>query len=235
MTESEWLATDDFHGMGVALWQRGPVSRRKLLLFLHARCVRLQVLAPDERLVAALALFGQHPDVPLARRQVRRLADEVADWAAVDPTPPAKELDAAVGALRRVRRAPHFAWSLFPVRERDSRHLMHPHYYQPSVLAERPELPPALQAAWLRDLFGNPFAPCVVTPEQANAWLQADGGTAAGLLAAIAAAGRFADLPILADALEEGGCDAADLLGHLRGETPHVPGCWAIDLLTGQS
>jgi hypothetical protein len=39
----------------------------------------------------------------------------------------------------------------------------------------------------------------------------------------------------LADALEEAGCDSADLLGHLRGPGPHVRGCWAVDLILGKS
>jgi hypothetical protein len=41
----------------------------------------------------------------------------------------------------------------------------------------------------------------------------------------------FDRLPILADALEEAGCDNADVLDHLRGPGPHVRGCWALDLL----
>ena len=40
-------------------------------------------------------------------------------------------------------------------------------------------------------------------------------------------------LAILADALEEAGCDGC-ILAHLRGPGPHVRGCWAIDLLTGR-
>jgi hypothetical protein len=40
-------------------------------------------------------------------------------------------------------------------------------------------------------------------------------------------------LAVLADALEEAGCDNADLPVHLRGPGPHVRGCWALDLLLG--
>jgi hypothetical protein len=40
-------------------------------------------------------------------------------------------------------------------------------------------------------------------------------------------------LAVLADALEEAGCDEQDVLGHLRGPGPHVRGCWCVDLLTG--
>jgi hypothetical protein len=43
-----------------------------------------------------------------------------------------------------------------------------------------------------------------------------------------------ARLAVLADALEDAGCDQPDLLGHLRGPGPHVRGCWAVDLLLGK-
>jgi hypothetical protein len=45
----------------------------------------------------------------------------------------------------------------------------------------------------------------------------------------------FEQLPILADALEEAGCDNADILAHCRGPGPHVRGCWLVDLLLGKS
>jgi hypothetical protein len=41
-------------------------------------------------------------------------------------------------------------------------------------------------------------------------------------------------LTVLADALEEAGCDNADILGHLRGGGDHVRGCWAVDLVLGK-
>ena len=41
-------------------------------------------------------------------------------------------------------------------------------------------------------------------------------------------------LPVLADALEDAGCEDADLLGHLRGPGRHVRGCWALDLVLGK-
>ena len=44
----------------------------------------------------------------------------------------------------------------------------------------------------------------------------------------------FNRLPALADALEEAGCDNAELLDHLRGPGPHVRGCWAVDLVLGR-
>jgi hypothetical protein len=44
----------------------------------------------------------------------------------------------------------------------------------------------------------------------------------------------FDRLPILADALEEAGCDTADILAHCRGPGPHVRGCWVVDLILGK-
>ena len=41
-------------------------------------------------------------------------------------------------------------------------------------------------------------------------------------------------LPILADALEDAGCDSADILDHCRGPGPHVRGCWVVDLVLGK-
>jgi hypothetical protein len=42
-------------------------------------------------------------------------------------------------------------------------------------------------------------------------------------------------LLVLADALEEAGCDDTDILGHCWQPGPHVRGCWVVDVLTGRS
>lgn len=42
------------------------------------------------------------------------------------------------------------------------------------------------------------------------------------------------ELAILADALEDVGCDRASILEHLRSAGPHVRGCWAVDLILSQ-
>jgi hypothetical protein len=44
----------------------------------------------------------------------------------------------------------------------------------------------------------------------------------------------FQDMPILADALEDAGCDNADILAHCRRPGPHVRGCWVVDLILGK-
>ncbi len=42
-------------------------------------------------------------------------------------------------------------------------------------------------------------------------------------------------LPILADALEEAGCDSAAILEHCRGPGPHSHGCWVVGLILDKS
>jgi hypothetical protein len=41
----------------------------------------------------------------------------------------------------------------------------------------------------------------------------------------------FGAMPVLADALEEAGCDSPAVLDHCRGGGPHVRGCWVVDLV----
>jgi hypothetical protein len=40
-----------------------------------------------------------------------------------------------------------------------------------------------------------------------------------------------ARLAVLADALEEAGCDNTEMLAHLRSPGPHVRGCYVIDAI----
>jgi hypothetical protein len=88
--------------------------------------------------------------------------------------------------------------------------------------AERP-----VQSDLIRCIFGNPFRPITLSPT----WLTS---TAVALAQAIYTDRAFDRLPILADALEDAGCDDADLLSHCRGEGPHVRGCFVVDLLLGK-
>lgn len=82
-------------------------------------------------------------------------------------------------------------------------------------------------AAVLRCVFANPHRPSVFDPR----WRT---GNAIGLAEAIATSRAFDQLPILADALEEAGCDDVDLLAHARGDGPHSLGCRVVDAALGR-
>jgi hypothetical protein len=46
----------------------------------------------------------------------------------------------------------------------------------------------------------------------------------------------FAQMPILADALQDAGCNNADILSHCRDpQQVHVRGCWVVDGVLGKS
>jgi len=64
------------------------------------------------------------------------------------------------------------------------------------------------------------------------AWLTS---TVVSLAEGIYAERAFDRLPILADALQDAGCENTDVLDHCRGPGPHVRGCWVVDLVLGKA
>ncbi len=83
-------------------------------------------------------------------------------------------------------------------------------------------------AELIREVFGNPFRPVAFSPN----WRT---DTALTLARQMYDAREFSAAPILADALQDAGCDSDDLLNHLRDTSAtHVRGCWALDLVLGK-
>jgi hypothetical protein len=90
--------------------------------------------------------------------------------------------------------------------------------------------PPEQYERWrplLYDVFGNPFRPVAFSPE----WRT---NTVIALARQMHESRDFSAMPILADALQDAGCDNADILDHCRGPGPHVRGCWCVDLVLGR-
>ncbi|MBY0459037.1 MAG: hypothetical protein K2V38_17005 [Gemmataceae bacterium] len=81
----------------------------------------------------------------------------------------------------------------------------------------------------MRDVFGNPFRPAVeFLPE----WRT---DTAMSLAKGMYESRDFSAMPILADALQDAGCDNADVLTHCREANGiHGRGCWVVDLVLGK-
>jgi hypothetical protein len=82
----------------------------------------------------------------------------------------------------------------------------------------------ACQCNLFGDLVGNPFRPVTIHP----VWLTS---TVVSLAQSIYDNRRFEDMPILADGLEDAGCDNAEMLEHARSGGEHVRGGWLVDLL----
>ena len=76
-------------------------------------------------------------------------------------------------------------------------------------------------------MIGNPFRPATFSPE----WHT---DTAVSLSQQMCESRDFGAMPILADALQDAGCENAAILQHCRGPGPHVRGCWVVDLVLGK-
>src|SRR5438067_6971693 len=83
-------------------------------------------------------------------------------------------------------------------------------------------------AAFARDITGNPFRHVALDPS----WLTSD---VMALADGIYQERAFDRLPVLADALMDGGCGQDDILSHCRSDGPHVRGCWVVELVLGRS
>jgi hypothetical protein len=79
-----------------------------------------------------------------------------------------------------------------------------------------------------RDIFGNPFRPVAFSPE----WRTT---TAVAIAQGMYDSRDFGPMPLLADALQDAGCEAPEIIDHCRGPGPHVRGCWVVDGVLGKA
>jgi hypothetical protein len=225
MTEAEWLQSDDHLLMTDLVAER--MSLRKLRLARVAVCRRVEHHLVDERSRHALEVSEAHADglvsdevLAEARSQAKAAYESLlphhnTQWNAI--------LGAAVGVCCATGT------------ESDLR--MQADMIDIVLFAPKPppdSIPPELRAAnvaeaeLLRDVFGNPFRP---VPFDLG-WLTITVGALARLMYETR---DFSPMPILADALQDAGCECADILDHCRGPGPHVRGCWVVDLVLGKS
>jgi hypothetical protein len=81
------------------------------------------------------------------------------------------------------------------------------------------------QSALLREVVANPFRPVAFSPN----WRT---DTVITLARLMYESRDFSAMPILADAIQDAGCDSAELLEHCRdANAVHVRGCWVVDLV----
>jgi hypothetical protein len=253
MTESEWLMCDDPKSMvryligtdaprvqAVDVFPNCRTTDRKLRLFACACYHRISHVLPYPDAREGVATAERFADESASEDERQRVeahlfalvdaiegqwrASRGAERAALEPMYAALAL--ALQALWReapksAYYAPHTAqFHLGSITNPDAADTRDP-ANSPTGRAEA-----RAQCGLLREIVGNPFR-LAFDP----AWRT---DTAVSLARAMYEARDFSAMPILADALQDAGCDSEDVLNHCRQPGPHVRGCRVVDLVLGK-
>jgi hypothetical protein len=213
MTEAEWLASND--PQELLKYPKRELSRRKVRLFAVGCCARAIELFTDQRTRRLLDMTEQFTDGLVTKSELasasqasRGMIDGTRGWFTLPEHAALGLICAASTSREAVGRAIEAA------------------QYVAYALRELPRVSPG-NATLVREVFGNPFRPVPFN----QAWRTTD---LTRLANGIYAEKAFDRMPILADALQDAGCDNADILDHCRGPGPHVRGCWVVDLVLGR-
>jgi len=218
MTEQEWLECAEPQKMLDLL--RGKASDRKLRLFAVACCRRIQHLLEDERSLHAVAVAERFADSCAGEDERHRAAADASRARSRDRNDDALAAAYYTVSLNSPANHPDAEWGVAIEVVACVSGAITQRYSAEANVAER-----VFQSCLLRDIFG---AILFRHAPLDRAWLTP---TVVSLATAIYDERAFERLPILADALEESGCDQIDLLAHCRGPELHVRGCFAIDLV----
>ncbi len=227
MTEAEWLAASEVPPMLQFLGKRVGIRKRRL--FACACVRRIWDLLDDPRSQQAVEVGEEFADgkvdkeaVKVAQRKASAAARLVerkasiaarlvagASWTGADAASncvllSTEDISTAARAVTAGSQAGRTAAS-----ERES------------------------QAVLVRDIVGNPFRPINFNPAWRTATVVALAKASyenRTLPAGILERDR---LVVLADALEDAGCDNLEILDHCRQQGEHVRGCWVLDSILG--
>jgi hypothetical protein len=208
----------------------GKVSERKLRLFACACCRRIWHLLTHEPSRQAVEVAERYADGAAGEEELSKASFGAQTVASDSPEGAAVEAASASVWLNTFS-ASHYA--AFAAASRDFRvriaaHAVRDHF--PLLLGAR-DAERLAHCGVLRDLLGPlPFRP--ITNDAS--WLTWHSGLLVSMAQRMYDSRDFSDMPVLADALEESGCQNQDILGHCRSGGEHVRGCWVVDLLLGK-
>jgi hypothetical protein len=190
-------------------------SRRRLRLFACGCCRQTwSLLTPEAReVVARIEHFAEAGTAPRQSRGARVLSPPLQSLAAMWAAETVQALTEAVDAGAIHVLAQHAARAL-----RDAAG----HADWKTVRRRQVDL--------LGDLYGNVLEPVAVN----STWLRWQAGVIVKMAEAIYSEHRFAEMPILGDALEEAGCSDSRILEHCRRHPEHARGCWLLDAILGK-
>lgn len=232
MNEAEWLASSDPQPMLAFLAVTGMATERKTRFFACACYRRFAAHCESDDIHPALLVSEGVAEGRLGKGRLRNARRKIGGVGAYSSVASANGAIAACvedDALTAARNTAHHAAAYFGHVAVEAADFSDAAWKE--LFPQQRDQEAAFQARLLRDIFGPlPFRSIHVDP----AWLAAVKPLARAayeereLPTGLLETGRMA---VLADLLEEQGCQDADILGHLRGPGPHVRGCWAIDLL----
>jgi hypothetical protein len=220
ITERQWLTAESPSAISDAVRKRQ--NARKMRLFGSACCRRLGDLLADPRSWDAIGVAEQFADGEVKVKSLTA-ARSAAQAAVNDLGQPKYRWEADGWAAIAVEM---LVWGTAKVYFQLSANRAAEAIGQSGVRTNAGES--AIQVGLLRDIFGNPFRPAAFDP----AWRTS---TVAAIARQMYESRDFGAMPILADALQDAGCENAELLDHCLGPGPHVRGCWVVDLVLGKS
>jgi hypothetical protein len=246
MTEEEWLNATDPLPM-LFLCERGSQRKLHLVGCACCRCVANRLASPARSIryietVERFADGGATPD-EVAVREWEAWEDQFLKWRnSADTIWTSIEAVKALWPTLRVHdvitRGCEVAWdeAVLEAMELSSQKRSY-RWWKRGPKLSREEMREAgavrfseegrVYCRLFRDVFGNPFRPVTVHPS----WLTS---TVATLAQTMYESRDFSPMPILADALQDAGCEIDDILNHCRGDGVHVRGCWVVDLVLGK-
>ena len=217
MTEEEWFAAFDPLTIFRELLNESNAqfvqwfSHRKLVLFAVACCRRIESRWNDPRVRAAVEAAERHCDARTneersAMKPVRLAIRANLEWARSELGVLAK----AVAGKSGFDAARGCSWWASYIVGGATLHSEEERF---------------AQAPLLRDIIGDPFR----LLRFKSAWRTS---TAVAVARQMYESREFGAMPILADALQDAGCEDEAILNHCRDASqPHVRGCWVCDLV----
>jgi hypothetical protein len=238
MTQAEWLVCED--PLALLAFSAARATDRKLRLFLCASCARVLDSTPPHRRLFRGYYPGSFQKLECALSVVEQFAEGLVGSEALAVArreaetsvyvPPSIDyggetgLDyeaAAVVAAAVEHLVPGdviaACW-----RATDSQSIR-----LPGGQASRRSEEARWQAMAFRDVCGN----LLLSISFAADWRT---DRALAVAQPMYASRDFSAMPVLADALQDAGCDNADILNHCLDPGAHVCGCWVVDLVLGK-
>ena len=207
MDESSWSTATDWKELLRAV--STPLNQRKARLWVVAICWQTPYELRDVKVLESLSVIERY----------------------ADGTATSEELEAAVGDASYVSYESMYndPFAGLAYSTDDARLFTSPVEWV-DYLVDPLVVDHGVPAAQLvRDIFGNPFRPVSFSP----GWRT---DTAMSLARQMYESRDFSLMPILADALQDAGCEDEDILAHCRDpQGTHVRGCWVVDLVLGKA